>query len=206
MFECLSAFIRSEHGYNTSHHEEGQGSVPAPDDSSSDTSSDSDSDSSQVDCPGPSKHKKTDKKTDKSKDQAPKLLKFLNFNAEEIVHPHSSSWSSPPEVALYIQEHIRSGFDKEVKARHRAECPRPDLDGKVTDTPEIDPTVVTFMNKWSKDPIKGLDRDWRSCQDKLPDLSGPLAKIMELAFLGKESNAPIDPGILVGWAQELFVI
>ncbi|KAJ1148108.1 hypothetical protein NDU88_000948 [Pleurodeles waltl] len=100
-----------------------------------------------------------------------------------------------------MQEHIRASCDKEVRARLRAECPRPDLEGKVTDTPDIDPTMVTFMKKWAKDPKKGLDRAWRSCQDKLLDLAGPLTKILEVAFISKESNTPIDPDILVGWAQ-----
>ncbi|KAJ1146000.1 hypothetical protein NDU88_012282 [Pleurodeles waltl] len=175
------------------------GTDQSSDHSSSKLSSNSDSDSG-VDLeerPGPSKLKKTEK----AKSPFSKTPRVLTFNLEDIIHPRSSSWTPLPEVALYLQEHIREGFDKDARARLLAECPRPDLEGKVTDTPDIDPKMVTFMKKWAKDPKKGLDLAWRSCQDKLLDLSGPLAKILEMTFLAKESNAPIDPDVLVGWAQ-----
>ncbi|KAJ1195508.1 hypothetical protein NDU88_004794 [Pleurodeles waltl] len=53
----------------------------------------------------------------------------------------------------------------------------------------------------SKDPKKGLDRSWRNCQDKLLDLSGPLTKILEMAYVAKESGSPVDTDVLIGWAQ-----
>ncbi|KAJ1173550.1 hypothetical protein NDU88_005381 [Pleurodeles waltl] len=75
------------------------------------------------------------------------------------------------------------------------------MDGKVSDTPEIDPTMVTFMKKFAKDSKKGLDRSWRSCQDKLLDLTGPLTKILEMAFIAKESETPVDTDMLIDLAQ-----
>ncbi|KAJ1148326.1 hypothetical protein NDU88_001163 [Pleurodeles waltl] len=137
------------------------------------------------------------KKTETAKAPPPKAPRVLTFSPEEIIHPRSSSWASPPDVAEYLQNHFRAGFDKDMRARLRAECPRPDLEGKVTDTPDIDPTMVIFLKKWAKDPKKGLDRAWRLCQDKVLDLSGPLAKILEMAYVAKESKSPIDPDILV---------
>ncbi|KAJ1116904.1 hypothetical protein NDU88_005109, partial [Pleurodeles waltl] len=55
--------------------------------------------------------------------------------------------------------------------------------------------------KFGKDPKKGLDRSWRICQDKLLDVTGPLTKILEMAFLAKESGTPVDTEVLIGWAQ-----
>ncbi|KAJ1154677.1 hypothetical protein NDU88_007420 [Pleurodeles waltl] len=82
----------------------------------------------------------------------------------------------------------------------RSESPRPDLEGKVSDTPEMDPTMVNFKKKYAKDPTKGLDRAWHSCQDRLLDISGPITKILELGFQSKESRLTVDPDVLIGWA------
>ncbi|KAJ1081024.1 hypothetical protein NDU88_001211 [Pleurodeles waltl] len=197
IFDKLSASIQKEHGCSSSQLQDAYGTDQSSDHSSSAHSSDADSEVELEDYPGPSKRKKTEK----AKSPVSKTPRVLTFNPEDIIHPCSSSWTPPPEVALYLQEHIRAGFDKDVRARLRAECPTPDIEGKVTDTPDIDPTMVTFMKKWAKDPKKGLDHAWRSCQDKLLDLSDPLAKIFEMAFLAKKSNTLIDPDVLVGWAQ-----
>ncbi|KAJ1130920.1 hypothetical protein NDU88_009264, partial [Pleurodeles waltl] len=120
---------------------------------------------------------------------------------EDIVHPRSSLWLPPPEVADYVESHIRHSFDKDVRSRLRSECPRPDFPYKVTETPELDPTLVTFLKKSAEDLKKGIDRVCRGCQDKLLDVSGPLTKILELAFQAKESGEAINPDVLVVWAQ-----
>ncbi|KAJ1146258.1 hypothetical protein NDU88_012536, partial [Pleurodeles waltl] len=65
------------------------------------------------------------------------------FEPEDIVHPRSSLWLPPPEVADYVESHIRHGFD---------------FTSKVTETPELNPTLVTFLKKSSKDPKKVIDR------------------------------------------------
>ncbi|KAJ1095711.1 hypothetical protein NDU88_000869 [Pleurodeles waltl] len=195
IFRKLASSIQKEHGYSSSQAQDAYCSDS--DQSSSKSSSISDSEEDLGARPDASKRKKSET----TKALPPKAPRVLTFSPEEIVHPRSSSWVPPPEVAEYLQNHIRAGFDKDVRARIRTECPRPDLEGKVTDTPDVDPTMVTFLKKWAKDPKKGLDRAWRSCQDKLLDLSGPLAKILEMAYVAKESQSPINPDILVGWAQ-----
>ncbi|KAJ1133154.1 hypothetical protein NDU88_011451 [Pleurodeles waltl] len=191
IFRKLASSIQKEHGYSSSQAQDTYGSDS--DQSSSKSSSRSDSEEDLGTRPGASKRKKSES----TKAPPTKAPKVLTFSPEEIVHPRSSSWVPPPEVAEYLQKHIRAGFDKDVRARLRAECPSPELEVKVTDTPDVDPTMVTFLKKWAKDPKKGLDRACRSCQDKLLDLSGPLAKILEMAYVAKESQhrgrtAPLD--------------
>ncbi|KAJ1159951.1 hypothetical protein NDU88_000455 [Pleurodeles waltl] len=61
--------------------------------------------------------------------------------------------------------------------------------------------MLTYLMKLTKDTKKGIDRAWKSCQDKLLDLSGPLTKILELAYHAKESNTPVDTETLIGWSQ-----
>ncbi|KAJ1195191.1 hypothetical protein NDU88_004472 [Pleurodeles waltl] len=177
LFKKLASSIQKEHGYSSSQAQDAHDSDS--DQSSSKFSSDTDSEEDLGDRSGPSKRKKTET----AKALPPKAPRVLTFSPKEIIHPRSSSWAPPPEVAEYLQNHIRAGFDKDVRARLRAECPRPDLEGKVINTPDIDPTMVTFLKKWAKDPKKGLDLAWHSCQDKLLDLSGPLAKILEMAYV-----------------------
>ena len=60
---------------------------------------------------------------------------------------------------------------------------------------------MSFLKKTSKDPSKGIDRALRACQDKLLDVSGPLAKILELSFDALDMGALVDPKVLSEWAQ-----
>ncbi|KAJ1091841.1 hypothetical protein NDU88_004956 [Pleurodeles waltl] len=117
----------------------------------------------------------------------------LLFDPENIIHPRSTEWVPCAEGALYVQDRLRKGFDKDIRSTLRSECPRPSLQGKVADTPELDPSVATFLKKFAKDPKKGLDRAWKGCQDKMLDLSGPITKILELAVQAKETITLLDP-------------
>ncbi|KAJ1197479.1 hypothetical protein NDU88_001337 [Pleurodeles waltl] len=155
-FEQFSASVLTDHGYS---HSQPQASTSDdafkyPDALGSDSSSHDSSDSNQDDAPGPSKKKHQDRRSD------PGPPKMLTFDPKEIVHPKSTNWVPLPKVTNYVQSHLRQGFDKEVRARLRSECPHPDLAGKVSDTLEVDLTMVTFIKKWAKDPKKGLDIAW----------------------------------------------
>ncbi|KAJ1119094.1 hypothetical protein NDU88_007280 [Pleurodeles waltl] len=110
------------------------------------------------------------------------------------------------EVAHYVQERLRKSFDKDVCNMLRSECYRPSLFCKVADTPELDPSVATFLKKFTKDPKKGLDRAWRACKDKHLDISGPITKILELAVQVKESSMPLDPEAILEWAQRAICL
>ncbi|XP_069468934.1 uncharacterized protein [Ambystoma mexicanum] len=123
------------------------------------------------------------------------------FDPDSIRNPRSTEWQPSPRVTQYMAGRLRKPLDKEVRQRLRAECPRPDLPGKVAEAPELDPKMLTFVAKTSKDPRKGIDRSWKSCQEKLLDLAGPLAKIMDLAERAKDTGEEVDPEALAGWAQ-----
>ncbi|KAJ1174087.1 hypothetical protein NDU88_005910 [Pleurodeles waltl] len=114
--------------------------------------------------------------------------KNLLFFPEDIIHLRSTKWVPTAEVAHYVQNRLRKSFEKEVHNTVRSECPRPSLLGKVAETPELDPSMATFLSKFAKDPKKGLDHSWRGCQNKLLDLSGPLIKILDLAIQSMETR------------------
>ncbi|KAJ1208558.1 hypothetical protein NDU88_003942 [Pleurodeles waltl] len=78
----------------------------------------------------------------------------FQFNPENIIHPRSADWAQ----AHYLHDKLRKGFDKEVRNRLRAECPRPEIPDKVAETSDIDPSMLTFLKKFAKDPKKGIDR------------------------------------------------
>ncbi|KAJ1100917.1 hypothetical protein NDU88_005992 [Pleurodeles waltl] len=71
--------------------------------------------------------------------------RILSFDPESIIHPRSTEWLPCEEVAQYVQDHIRKGFDHEVQNILRSECPLPSLQGKVTETPDLDRNMATFM-------------------------------------------------------------
>ncbi|XP_069094160.1 uncharacterized protein [Pleurodeles waltl] len=123
------------------------------------------------------------------------------FHPEELYHPRSSEWHPDKRVADYVASKIRQPLEKEVRARLRAECPRPTLPDRVAATPDLDPKLCTFFGKYVKDPKKGIDRSWRGCQDKLLDVLGPLTQIIQLAEWAKRSNSPLPTDIMAGWAQ-----
>ncbi|KAJ1181192.1 hypothetical protein NDU88_006402 [Pleurodeles waltl] len=132
--------------------------------------------------------------------------KNLLFSPEDIIHPCSTEWVPNKEVANYVQDRLRKSFEKEVCNTLRSECPRPSLLGKVAESPELDPSMETFLRKFAKDPKKGLDRAWRGCQDKLLDFSSPLTKILDLAIQSKESDTPLDTEAMLQWAQRAICL
>ncbi|KAJ1084703.1 hypothetical protein NDU88_004849 [Pleurodeles waltl] len=103
-FQSLLRNMAREHDYNAGSQKK---AVDAPASSSSDHSSE------QEDAPL-SKRKK------KVHHQEVPTPKVLTFEPEDIVHPRSSLWLPPPEVADYVEAHIRHGFDKDIRSRLRS--------------------------------------------------------------------------------------
>ncbi|KAJ1127630.1 hypothetical protein NDU88_006026 [Pleurodeles waltl] len=167
---------------------------------SSDTSSTSDSEDKSSSDKRKGKRKCKKRYYDNS-DLSPPPAKNLLFDPDHIIHPKSTEWTPCTEVAANIQSRLRKSFEKDIRSTLRSECPRPALEGKVAETPELDPHMITFLKKFSKDPKKSIDRAWRGCQDKLLDISGSLTKILDLVIQAKESQEPIDPDTLLEWAQ-----
>ncbi|KAJ1176838.1 hypothetical protein NDU88_002105 [Pleurodeles waltl] len=132
--------------------------------------------------------------------ESDQILCNLSFDPENIKHPRSTEWIPCAEVAHYVQDRIWKGFDRDVCNTLQSECPRPSLQGKMAETPELDPNMATFIKGFSKDPKKGLDRAWKSCQDKLLDISCRLTKILELGVQAKEADT-IDPQAILDWTQ-----
>lgn len=127
------------------------------------------------------------------------------LDPELLMHPWSSEWTPSVKVAGYVASRICTPMGKEARSHLRSECPRPSLDGKVAQTPELDPRMVTFLAKFIKDPKKGIDRSWRACQDKLLDALGPMTMILDMTEDVKNSGALISPETLSGWAQRAIV-
>lgn len=124
---------------------------------------------------------------------------------EDLVHPRSSAWVPSHKVSAFMARRLRKPLEKEVRACLRAECPRPVLPGKVATTPEVDQKMATFLQKYIRDPKKGIDRSWKNCQDKLLDLTGPLTKILELAEEAKSTGSALSPERVSNWAQRAIV-
>ncbi|KAJ1110965.1 hypothetical protein NDU88_008311 [Pleurodeles waltl] len=109
--------------------------------------------------PKPSGKRKREPHNTQEGDQVPRTL---SFDLENIIHPRSTEWIPCVEVAHYVQDRIRKGFDRDVRNTLCSECPRPLLLGKLAETPELDPNMATFIKRFFKDPKKGLDRAWKN--------------------------------------------
>ncbi|KAJ1163213.1 hypothetical protein NDU88_003676 [Pleurodeles waltl] len=115
------------------------------------------------------------------------------FNPKYIHHPNSTKWFPADHVGDYVASRLHMSLDKQTRAKLRSECPRPPLPSKITSTPAIDPSLITFFTKFGKDPRKGVDKAWSTCQDKLLDVVGPLTRIFDLAEAAHLNNCTIDP-------------
>ncbi|XP_063297781.1 uncharacterized protein LOC134586215 [Pelobates fuscus] len=123
------------------------------------------------------------------------------FDPRTIRHPRSTEWGLPDHLAQFIHFWLRKPMDKEVRARLRAECPRPTLPDKIAVTPEFDSTVSLFMSRAGRDPRKGIEKGLRESQDKLLDILGPLAKMLYLADLALSQGTTLDAHTIREWAQ-----
>ncbi|XP_044134250.1 uncharacterized protein LOC122936383 [Bufo gargarizans] len=128
------------------------------------------------------------------------------FNPDQLHHPRSSEWLPATHVTQYLEARIRTPLSKEARSKLRAECPRPLIPNKICETPTVDPKVVQFLAKTGFNPRKGLDSALKACQDKLLDMTGPLAKILDLAETARVAGTQVDPEDLSGWAQRAICL
>ncbi|KAJ1099752.1 hypothetical protein NDU88_004850 [Pleurodeles waltl] len=123
------------------------------------------------------------------------------FDPGDIQHPNSTEWLPSDHVGDYVTARLRTPLDKQVRAKLKSEYPRPALSSKITATPAIDSSLLTFFTRYGKDPRKGVDKAWATCQDKLLDIVGPLTRIFDMAESARLDQVAIDPEELSLWAQ-----
>ncbi|KAM4702811.1 uncharacterized protein WCC33_011336 [Rhinophrynus dorsalis] len=128
------------------------------------------------------------------------------FDPRTIRHPRSTEWVPPPHISQYLHYWLRHPLEKDVRARLRSECPRPIIPDKVALTPEFDQSMYTFMSKSGRDPRKGLERGLKLSQDKLLDVTGPVAQILYLADSALSSGTKLDPRAIREWAQRAICL
>ncbi|XP_056400317.1 uncharacterized protein LOC130362153 [Hyla sarda] len=128
------------------------------------------------------------------------------FDPSQIVHPRSGEWTPNPEIEEFISYWIRKSLDSKDRNKLRAECPRPTLPLNAAQTPELDPILVRYIQKSGKNPKKGMDRNFKICQDKFLDLLGPLTKIMEITENAYNSGTMVDANTLRGWIQRAICL
>ncbi|KAM4723072.1 uncharacterized protein WCC33_009289 [Rhinophrynus dorsalis] len=108
---------------------------------------------------------------------------------------------SSPHLPQFLHSWLRQPLDKEVRAHLRSECPRPVILDKLALTPEFDPTMCTFMAKSGRDPRMSLEKGLKSAQDKLLDVTGPMAQILYLANSALSSDSILDVHTICKWIQ-----
>ncbi|KAJ1127041.1 hypothetical protein NDU88_005447 [Pleurodeles waltl] len=123
------------------------------------------------------------------------------FDPGDIQHPNSTEWLPAEHVADYVTARLRTPLDKQARAKLRSECPLPALSSKITATPAIDSSLLTFFTRYRKDHRKGVDKAWSTCQDKLLDIVGPLTRIFDMAESARLDQVAIDAEELSLWAQ-----
>ncbi|XP_044140078.1 uncharacterized protein LOC122930634 [Bufo gargarizans] len=129
------------------------------------------------------------------------------FDPDSLHHPRSSAeWLPLEHVSKYLEARVRCPLSKEARNKLRAECPRPVIPNKVCETPSVDPKMTQFLTKSGWNPRRGLESALRSCQDKLLDIFGPLAKLLDLAEVAKAENRQVDPVEVREWVQRAICI
>ncbi|XP_056407601.1 uncharacterized protein LOC130301433 [Hyla sarda] len=128
------------------------------------------------------------------------------FDPSLLKHPRSGEWDPHPQVTQFLTLWVRKPIDRATRNRLRAECPRPNIPKKLSITPEIDPPLIKYLNKSGKNPKKGIDRSFKTIQDRFLDLLGPLTKILDLTEEASSSGNPVNLEVLKGWAQRALCI
>ncbi|XP_040298690.1 uncharacterized protein LOC121009547 [Bufo bufo] len=128
------------------------------------------------------------------------------FDPDSLHHPRSAEWLPLDHVSKYLEARVRCPLSKEARNKLRAECPRPIVPNRVCETPAVDPKITQFLTKSGWNPRKGLESALRSCQDKLLDIFGPLAKIFDLAEAAKAEDRQVEPLELREWVQRAICI
>ncbi|XP_078496600.1 uncharacterized protein LOC144752592 [Lissotriton helveticus] len=132
--------------------------------------------------------------------------KQKEFDPASIRHPNSTKWFPIDHVGEFFSARLRLPLDKSVRAKLKSECPKPSLPSHTTSTPSIDQPLITFFSKFGKDPRKGVDKAWSSCQDKLLDVVGPLARIFDLAESARLDGSDLNPEDISLWVQRAFCL
>ncbi|XP_078520393.1 uncharacterized protein LOC144785284 [Lissotriton helveticus] len=128
------------------------------------------------------------------------------FDPASIRHPNSTEWFPTPHVGEYISSNLRLPLDKSVRAKLKSECPKPSLPCHVTVTPSIDQPLLTFFSKFGKDPRRGVDKAWSTCQDKLLDVVGPLARVLDMVETARLDGSELNPEEISLWLQRSFCL
>ncbi|XP_056413656.1 uncharacterized protein LOC130356331 [Hyla sarda] len=128
------------------------------------------------------------------------------FNPSQIVHPRSGEWSPNTQLEQFIGFWLNKSLDNRARSKLKAECPRPTISRNATQTPELHPILVRYLLKTGKNPKKGVDRSFKLCQDKVLDLLGPVAKILQISEEAYVSGKPMDTLTVRGWAQRLMCL
>ncbi|XP_056410408.1 uncharacterized protein LOC130344431 [Hyla sarda] len=128
------------------------------------------------------------------------------FHPDAISHPRSGDWSPLPHVAQYVELWARKSLDRSSRNKLRAECPRPFIPNRVVDTPEVDPILMKYLLKSGKFTKKGIERSFKTIQERILDLMGPLTKILNLAEHAAATDEPVDVRQLRGWAQRAICL
>lgn len=128
------------------------------------------------------------------------------FDPSTLRHPNSHEWFPASHVGDYIAARLRLPLDKSARSKLKSECPKPSLPSNITSVPSIDQPLLTFFSKFGKDPRKGVDKAWSTCQDKLLDTVGPLARIFDMAESARLEQLELDPEEVSLWVQRAFCL
>ncbi|XP_078527912.1 uncharacterized protein LOC144802049 [Lissotriton helveticus] len=128
------------------------------------------------------------------------------FDPSSIRHPNSTEWLPSHHVGEYISARLRLPLEATVRSRLKSECPKPALPDKITLVPTIDQPLLTFFSKFGKDPRRGVDKAWSTCQDKLLDIVGPLARIFDMAESARLDGSDLSAEDISMWVQRAFCL
>lgn len=111
-----------------------------------------------------------------------------------IHHPRSAEWA-PTHIDQYLTYWVHRPLEKEVRNRLHAECPKPTIAHRVSNTPEFDSFMATHMDmaKQGRDPKKCIEKGLKTAQDKLLDVTSHLTQVLVLANEAISHKSTLDP-------------
>ncbi|KAJ1192933.1 hypothetical protein NDU88_002239 [Pleurodeles waltl] len=128
------------------------------------------------------------------------------FSPDNIKHPRSTEWWPVEIMSKFIKRWIQNLFEKSARNILKTECSRPLFEDNACLTPNLDPELITFEFKLGHDRKEGLEISLKSCEDCLPDVVGPLPRIIDTVEEAHINGLAVDINLLRGLSHRAMVL
>ncbi|KAL8177929.1 UNVERIFIED_CONTAM: hypothetical protein K2H54_023686 [Gekko kuhli] len=111
---------------------------------------------------------------------------------------------TPCESVVHWWTQCQSNLQHKMREQLMSLCPRPTLPDKSSETPRINPDILSLLNKRQEKELRSATYVSLLLQDEVLDMLAPAMTIYEMAEEAMEKDEPVDPMELREWSRHLI--